>query len=119
MKSELSMMRLGVLFTVLSLGACGGEPSESDIQAAIQAQINQTLGAAMGAAGNSPEAKEMAAALIPTVKSAKKLGCKEDSQKGGFNCDVEIVTSSKMGGDQTTTSSGRFIKGDKGWVVAP
>jgi hypothetical protein len=119
MKTRASITKLGVILATLSLGACGGgEPSESDIQAALQAQINQALDAAMGAAGNSPEAREMAAAMIPSIKSVKKLGCKEDSQKSGFNCDLQIVTTTKMGGDQTGTSSGRFVKGDKGWIVA-
>ena len=59
----------------LTLTACGGEPSQGDIDAAIKKEQ-----LAM------PKLME---GLVPVVKNVKKIGCKADGEKA-YICDVEL-----------------------------
>lgn len=108
-----------VLVLALLASACGSvEPTEAEIKAALEAHLKQSMGAATVLVNTIPEAKEMAAAMLPAVKSVKKIACKADGQKPGYNCDVQYVTTSKLVGEQTTTSSERYVKGEPGWIIA-
>lgn len=102
-----------VLATLFLVGC--GEPSSSDIKTAINASLEQSKAQAAkmggGLAGN------MMDKMFPTIGEVNKIGCTE-ANPSGYNCDVEIETTSKMAGHKIQTSKLRLIKGSDGWVIA-
>jgi hypothetical protein len=102
---------LASLGSVLLLSACGGEPSESDIQAALQAEVSKGNDMAQVMLGHPPR-EEMQTKVV----SAKKVSCAE--AKPGWNCTVNMVVRVPIFGEQSSTTTFQFVKGDKGWVVA-
>jgi hypothetical protein len=96
-----------------TLSACGGSPSEGDIKAAIEKQMqNETK--AMQAFGGKQTA-EMMKGLVPEIKSIKKIGCKEDGEKA-YKCDVEMEVT-QMGATNKGIAPLRFVKGSDGWMA--
>jgi len=98
---------------VLTLSACGGAPSDSDIQSAFEKQ------AKMQADEWGKMDKQFADAMrnaTPDIKSTRKIGCKEDGEKA-YKCDVEIEATTRG-----NTSKGivpiRFVKGSDGWMAS-
>jgi hypothetical protein len=101
----------GVVLTTF-LAACSSGPSESDIQAIVKKQIeesNKQMAAFGSIFGSGGEAA--AKAFSAEVPGIKKLGCKEDGERA-YKCDLEI--SSK--GDKRIVPA-RFVKGSDGWVA--
>jgi hypothetical protein len=104
---------ISIFFTAIALTACGGAPSEGDIKAAIEKQMqNET--AAMQAFGGKKSA-EMLKGLMPEIKNIKKIGCKEDGEKA-YKCDVEMEVT-QMGATNKGIRPLRFVKGSDGWVA--
>jgi hypothetical protein len=93
-----------------ALAACGGEPSESDLKAAME----QTFGGINQELGNV--GKMIGKDLTTKVQAMKKLGCAKAEGNPGYRCDFEMTISGPLG-EQTQKASGRFVKGDKGWAV--
>lgn len=89
------------------LAAC--EPSESDIRSAVERQ----------AASEAQAMKQMLGGMAPpapTLKSIKKIGCKEDGSNA-YKCDIEILAT--LGGQEKKgIISGRLVKGSDGWAMA-
>ena len=82
----------------LLLAGCGGAPDDSQVKAAIAAQLEVFAG------------KSGAASVQQMLGEVKLIGCKS-SERGGYFCDW----TSSMG-----AGSGRFVKSDGGWtMVAP
>lgn len=79
------------------LSGCGGAPTDDDVRAALSAQM-QAFGG-----------KQAADMMKADLSKIKLLGCKA-SDAGGHRCDW----SGPMGG-----GTGRFVKGDGGWVLVP
>lgn len=98
-----------VTAAALVLTACGGAPSESDIQQALQKQTDQML-KTMG-----PLAK-MSGADNTEIREVEKLGCEKDGDNA-YRCDVK-VTVTVAGREVTETSRGRFVKSSDGWVAS-
>jgi hypothetical protein len=95
---------------VLLLVACGGEPSDADIMAALQADAAKGNAAAQAMLGRAaPEEMQT------KVLAAKKVACAED--KPGWKCTVAVSVQVPIFGKQDSTASFNFVKGDKGWVV--
>lgn len=82
------------------LAACSSEPSEVEMQAAIQQHIMEEMGPLGQTLGVSVE--------------IKKIGC--ESVKRGYLCDfegrIETPVFTNNGKDK-----GLFVKGDQGWMV--
>ncbi|KIL97375.1 hypothetical protein CCC_00436 [Paramagnetospirillum magnetotacticum MS-1] len=94
----------------LALAACSGEPSESDMKAAVE-QAYGSVNAQLGGVG-----KLIGKDLSTKVKSFKKLACSEAKGNPGFACDFQMVVDGPLG-EKTENASARFVKGDKGWAI--
>ena len=97
------MKKFSMLCTMLLLAGCSSGPSDEDIRAALQPQLdalNQI------AAGTGERAE---------LHSVKSLGCEKAKEGQGFICDVEADISRPMLGRAKTVSQARFIKTDDGW----
>lgn len=101
-----------VIVAGLLLAGCSGRPSESDIQKAYSESLNASL--ALFAAFGGREA----AAPATSVKSVDSHGCERANGKPGyictFNLEIELPTGQLMNAQETS----RFVRGDRGWVVA-
>lgn len=90
------------------LSACSTGPSDSDMKAALQKNVDQTIGAMLGDGKEAQEAK-------PKITAVKGLGCKSDGDKA-YKCDAEVEITSMMG-KQKNARSIRFVKGSDGWIA--
>jgi hypothetical protein len=96
---------------LMTLSACGGAPSDSDIQSAFDKQKK------MQAEAWEKMDKQFADAMksaTPEIKSTKKIGCKEDGEKA-YKCDVEVEVVTK-GNTTKKIVPVRFVKGSDGWT---
>ena len=98
---------------LLALTACGGAPSDGDIKASIEKQMEADSKAMEQFGGK--QATNMAKNLLPEIKSIKKIGCKEDGDKA-YKCDVEMEVT-QMGNTNKGIAPFRFVKASDGWVV--
>jgi hypothetical protein len=106
-----------IIFTtgaLLTLAACGGAPSEGEIRAAIEKQM-EVDAKAMAQMGGKQVA-DMVKGLLPEIKSVKKIGCKEDGEKA-YKCDVEMEVT-RMGNTNKGIAPIRFVKGSDGWIAS-
>lgn len=106
--------RLTTLSAVVSacalLTACGGEPSDGDMKAAVEKTfggINKEL---------DDVGKMIGKDLSTKVKAFKKLACAKPEGKPGYTCDFEMTLTGPLG-EKTEKASGRFVKEDRGWTV--
>lgn len=104
-----------VTVACLTLAGCGGAPSEGQIKAAIEAQLQQQQKAVAGmlgaAAGTIP--KDM----LPEVTNVRKIGCTADGEKA-YRCDVELEMKLRGNVTKTPPRPVRLVKGSDGWAVA-
>jgi hypothetical protein len=99
-----------VSLACMALAACSGEPSETDMKAAVEQTfggMNEQLGGVGKLIGKD---------LSTKIKGFKKLACAEAKGNPGFACDFEMTVDGPLG-EKTEKASGRFVKGDKGWAV--
>ncbi|MGV7240340.1 hypothetical protein [Caballeronia sp. M23-90] len=96
------------LMAALSLAACGGSPSESDVRAALSKQVDAGLEQARQIAGKSTFLDRQAEESRRAVVAMKLIGCKSDGDKA-YLCDVE----GKSGAGQI-----RMVKGSDGWLAS-
>ena len=101
----------GALFV---LAACGGAPSEADIQSALEKQMGADVKAMEKMGGQ--QGANMAKNFLPEIKSVKKIGCKEDGEKA-YKCDVEMEVT-QMGNTNKGIAPIRFVKGSDGWIAS-
>lgn len=106
MNSTKSNTLSGLKFALLIIGGvalsgCSGEPSGSEISAAMDAQ-------------SKIDAPVLALTGVE-ILSGKKIGCKEVGEKA-YKCDVE-VTMKVRGETKTSPGSLRFVKTSDGWRV--
>lgn len=97
------------LLMVFGLTACSGEPSQSDIETAIQKNIDESNEQIKSLAGGSD--------MKITLQSVKKINCVEAKDTGGYSCDVEIKATMPFIGEQQKTGNLRFIEKDGAWIV--
>src|SRR5215217_636005 len=95
---------------VVFLAACGGAPSDSDIQAALTKAADEQNKMFEGITGSNPAAKSMASGFKVTFTNARKIGCKEDGEKS-YKCDVEVQASMGGAAPTKTVAPMRFVKG--------
>lgn len=102
---------LSVAFSACALlTACGGEPSEADLKAAVE-QTYSNVNKEMNSVG-----KLIGKDFSTKVKAFKKLACAKPEGKPGYSCDFEMTVDGPMG-ESTQKGSARFVKGDTGWTV--
>ena len=100
------------LFLCAGLAACGSEPSEGEMRAAVDRQVADQAKALEAFVGKSQASK----GLAPEIKSLRKIGCKPDGEKA-YACDVEVEVS-HLGSTIKAVRPVRFVKGGEGWAVA-
>ena len=104
---------LAALLAVLTLTACGGEPSSSDIEKAFKAEMEQSAQQLRQMTGSASGAD-----FLPKFHGAKKLGCTSAQSGTGYSCDVEIdVTGAHGGPRKKGVTKVRFVKGSDGWMM--
>lgn len=104
----------GAISALFVLSACSSGPSEGDIKAAIEHQVQSQLKVVQQFTGVKP--KDMDKDLMPQVKSVKKIGCKEDGNNA-FKCDVEVEVA-YMGSTNKAVRPMRFVKTSDGWQAS-
>jgi maltose-binding protein MalE len=95
------------------LAGCSREPSESNIKDAYTHEVDQTNNLTKKFGGDQMAIK---------VNGLKKVDCKESSDKGQFNCKVDINLTIPLIGqhDQQTTltlTKGDLGDGKQGWLI--
>lgn len=101
---------VGVLGLVTMLTAC--QPSDSDIQAAVQKEVDKTNQQMSQMIGDNAS-QEYKLKLIST----KKIGCKEATGQSGYVCDVETEIDNPFLGKQKKVVPSRFVKATDGWTI--
>jgi len=90
------------------LAACGGAPSEVDVRAALQKQVDTGRQQAEQFAGKNSFIDQQAAEQKKAIAEVKLIGCKADGDKA-YVCDIE----GKAGAGRL-----RMLKGSDGWLAA-
>lgn len=109
MKNRNRLITICYIIILLVCLGCEQEPSELEMKTAIQNQYKESVAYANGFIPND---------LVPKVKDVKKINCVKASDKGGFNCDVEIVIFNPITGEIKQTQNIRFIKTSSGWKTS-
>ena len=112
MKARMNKTLIGILAVGLcTLTGCSGEPSQQQVEAAVQKNVDEA----------NNRAKQLAGKLSPDMQtklnSAKKVACTKESDKV-YKCDVEIDMNMPMAGELKKTVSSRFVNGSDGWTVS-
>ena len=89
------------------------EPSDRDVANALKNKLTSEL-SLNPFAGAFVEG--LADATKFKIKSIKKLSCKPDGSNAHI-CDVEVISTNNITGEDTTIEKFRFVKGSKGWAV--
>ena len=95
----------------LALIACSSGPSESDIQALLEAQVTQTNSMLKGMVGS-----DMASEMQAKIHEVTLHGC-DEIRDATYRCDVEVDLSVPMAGRTTTRSSMTLTQTEAGWAA--
>ncbi|MEN4849424.1 hypothetical protein ABEH01_08330 [Pantoea agglomerans] len=106
--STIVVLSLSVLLT-----GCDGEPSSSEIQKAMQENIDHTNQQARQRFGEN--GKDM----LTTLNKAEKVSCKESEAKGTYLCKVNTDITLPFMGEKQTVAEFKFTKSDGNWQVSP
>lgn len=106
--STIVVLSLSVLLT-----GCDSEPSSSEIQKAMQDNIDHTNQQARQRFGEN--SKDM----LTTLNKAEKVSCKESEAKGTYFCKVDTDITLPMMGEKQTVAEFKFTKSDGNWKVSP
>ncbi|WP_028224486.1 hypothetical protein [Paraburkholderia ferrariae] len=90
------------------LSACGGSPSEGDVRAALEKQVDVGRQQAEQFAGKNSFVDQQVAEQKKAVSEVKLIGCKSDGEKA-YVCDIQ----GKAGAARI-----RMLKGADGWLAA-
>jgi hypothetical protein len=94
------------------VSACGGEPSASNIQEAMEQQMANEGKAVGGMMGG-----EMAKNMQAKIHGVEKIACNKADGKPGYRCDFSVDIEVPILGRTTQNGSGRFVDGDDGWMA--
>lgn len=97
---------------MLSATAARADPSEVDLQRAMQRELDKVQ-AVMAQVGGQAGAKLFAS----KVHSVKKLGCSAVSARV-FVCDVEADVTGTSGARSKNVASMRFVQASDGWRIS-
>ncbi len=110
MKFKRILPFVAVLGAVTMLTAC--QPTESDIHAAVQREVDQTNQQMVEMVG-AKASQDYKIRLIST----KVIGCKDAMSQSGYICDVETEIDNPFLGKQKKIVSSRFVKASEGWTL--
>ncbi|NIF52612.1 hypothetical protein [Burkholderia sp. Ax-1724] len=96
------------LATSALLSACSGSPSEDDVRAALEKQVDVGRQQAEQIAGKNSFVDQQVAEQKKAVADVKLIGCKADGDKA-YVCDIQ----GKVGAARI-----RMLKGSDGWLAA-
>jgi hypothetical protein len=99
---------IAALTAALSLAACTGSPSESDVRAALIKQLDASQEQSRQIAGKNAFMDSLADEQRKGISQLTLVGCKSDGEKT-YLCDV----AGKAGAMQL-----RMLKGSDGWIAA-
>ena len=97
------------LMSSLVLTGCSREPSQEELHALYQEQINQTNDLAYRIMKQEGE--------IMKVTRFEKLDCNKVDKTKDLNCRVNVTVEMPFLGAQTNTADLRVAKGESGWVL--
>jgi len=106
--STVAVLSLSVLLT-----GCDSEPSPTEIQKAMQDNIDHTNQQARQRFGEN--SKDM----LTTLNKAEKVSCKESEAKGTYLCKVNTDITLPFMGEKQTVAEFKFTKSDGNWKVSP
>lgn len=101
------------LASALLLAACGSAPSEDDMRAAMDRQMQAQVEGAGKLFGHTGAG--LMKDMMPEVQSLKKVGCKADGDNA-YLCDVELGVK-QLGITHQSLVQLRFVKASQGWTV--
>ncbi|WP_370426621.1 hypothetical protein AB9Q52_019445 [Pantoea vagans] len=104
--STVAVLSLAVLLT-----GCDSEPSSSEIQKAMQDNIEHTNHQARQRFGEN--SKDM----LTTLNKAEKVSCKESEAKGTYLCKVNTDITLPFMGEKQTIAEFKFTKVNSVWRV--
>ncbi|HYC01841.1 MAG TPA: hypothetical protein VED40_01025 [Azospirillaceae bacterium] len=107
-----TIARMAACAPLLLLTACGGEPSETEMRAAIEKQIADA-NAFVGGMGKALLGKD----VTTRVMSLDKHECKARADSNGYVCSFTMTTRNEMVGTRTSTLETVFLKGSDGWTA--
>jgi hypothetical protein len=93
------------------LTGCSVGPSEQEIKAALQAEIDAVDQLAVSMLGEQKAEK-----LQIEIVSVSKWGCRAAKEQS-YICDLEVDLNSAKGGRFTQKSSVKMAKDESGWMV--
>ncbi|MGF6242782.1 MULTISPECIES: hypothetical protein [Paraburkholderia] len=99
---------VGTICVSVLLSACSGSPSEGDVRAALQKQVEAGRAQAEQLMGKSAFLDKQIDQQKQAVDGIKLIGCKNDGDKA-YVCDLE-----SNGG----ASRVRMLKGSDGWIAS-
>lgn len=104
-----------ILVMSAGLAGCSGEPSDGDIEAAMQKNLEDTKTQMSSVVGKSMA--EKMAAKMPVIVSVTKNGCMP-RQPSGFICDIDMEVQ-KPGANETSKTPAKvsFVESDGNWVM--
>jgi len=98
-----------ICLTTFALAGCSGEPSESDIEDAVKADVAQVNTTVKNVGGGL--------SMQTQVHGVKKIACAKASEDAGYNCDVELDITAPFIGRSKNIGKIRLVEGDSGWAV--
>jgi len=105
--STVAALSLAVLLT-----GCDSEPSSSEIQKAMQDNIDHTNQQARQRFGEN--SKDM----LTTLNKAEKVSCKESEVKGTYLCKVDTDITLPLMGEKQTVAEFKFKQIEGKWSVS-
>ncbi|MGE0030879.1 MAG: hypothetical protein AB7T20_07145 [Steroidobacteraceae bacterium] len=108
--------RLLCVIAGVVISACGGEPTESDLQLAFQTSVGkaQAMAYALTVPRSLPELGNLAETELHDVR---KLGCQRAKDVAGYVCEVEVDVTAPLIGRTTQIGTVRMVRGTDGWQV--
>ncbi|MBV4365640.1 hypothetical protein [Erwinia phyllosphaerae] len=106
-------LSVAVLSLSVLLTGCDSEPSSSEIQKAMQDNIDHTNQQAKQRFGENSKN------MLTTLNKADKVSCKESEAKGTYLCKVNTDITLPFMGEKQTVAEFKFTKADNGWEVSP
>lgn len=110
---KIARYSLLLLFT-LTLSACSNEPSEQEIQLALQNNLDQSITATKELVG---DVSDFLSALKTEIHNVEKIGCTETLNHTGVLCDVRLDISAPFIGRNESVENFRFVKEKNIWIV--
>lgn len=104
---------VAVLCLAVLLTGCDSEPSSSEIEKAMQDNIDHTNQQARQRFGEN--SKDM----LTTLNKAEKVSCKESEAKGTYLCKVNTDITLPFMGEKQTVAEFKFTKSNGNWKISP